>query len=175
MSVVATVFVGDGLYVPFRGVSRTRSPVGTLSADGEVTGDATGGAATINVTATRLMFGFHPMMALTRVQTFDSIGTLESNRLILQNAGNERIDEQYSEVMTPVEQGTDNNVANAGFLGIPIEPDQDVAANIMSIVWTTNEDGDLYHMHAFFLVYDMEALARSPGQGAVDLLVSGIR
>ncbi len=175
MSVVAVVSAGEGLYVPFRGVSREESPVGTLSVDGEVTGDAGGGSASIVIRATKLMFGFHPLLALTRIQTFDTLATLEANRLLIQSAGNERIDEDYSEVMTPVEQGTDNNVANAQFLGIPIEPDQSVDSDILTIVWTTNELSDLYHLHAFFMVYDLEALARSPGRGLIDLLIAGIR
>ncbi len=175
MSVVGTVNLSDGLYVPFRGVSRMRSPVGTLSVDGEVTGDGGGGSASIVMRATRLLFGFHPLLSLTRLQTFDTLATVETNRLLIQAAGNERIDEDYSEVMQPVEQGVDNNVANAGLLGIPIEPDQDTASDVITVVWTTNETSDLYHLHAFFMVYDMEALARSPGQGHVDLLVAGIR
>lgn len=175
MSVVGTVDVSAGLYVPFRGVDRRKSPVGTVAVDGEVTGDAGGGAATINITATREMFGFHPMLAATRIHTFDSLATLEAIRLILNFAGNERISGNFSEVVSPVEQGTDNNVANAAFLGVPIEPDQVVAANILSAVWTTNEDGDLYHLHAFFVVYDLQELARRPGDGEIDLLVAGIR
>ncbi len=115
----------------------------TLAVDGEVTGDAGGGSASINMTATREMFGFHPMMAVTRINTRDTLGTLENIRLLLQSAGNERLNDTFTEVITPLEQGVDNNVANAAFLGIPIEPDQDDAANILSAVWTTNENTDV--------------------------------
>ncbi len=175
MSVVGTVDLSAGLYVPFRGVSREKSPVGTLSVNGEVTGDAGGGTATINFTATREMFGFHPMLALTRWNTVDQLATIVAVRFILQNEGNERVDEDYSEATLPIEQGTDLNSANAAFLGVPIEPDQVSATNIATVIWATNEDGDLYHSHMFFLVYDLQALARSPGEASVDLLVAGIR
>ncbi len=174
MSVVFSTDLSGGLYVPFRGVDRARSPVGTVSIRARATGDGSGGSVSAAVaSASRILFGFHPMLALTRLHTFDRLATIVNVRLTLQEAGNERIDEDYADVVTPVEQATDNNVANMSFLGVPIEPDG--GGGLVSAVWQTNTNALAYDLVAFFVVYDLEALARSPGLGAIDMLVSGIR
>ncbi len=174
MSVSFTAELSTGLYVPFRGVNRVTSPVGTLSIRARGTGDGSGGSSSVIIASnTRELFGFHPMLALTRLNTFDRLATIVSVRLTLQEAGNERIAEDYSDVVTPLEQATDNNVANMGFLGVPIEIDGN--GGVLSAVWATNTNALAYDLVAFFVVYDLQAMARSPGQASIDNLVAGIR
>jgi len=179
MSVVNTVSVlGNGLYVPFRGVSRSGGPVGTLQMQGQVTGDGSGGAASINFTSRRIEFGFHPMYAATRVHTVDGSATLQNVRFIYADECNERLSHDFQEAAIPVESPANSNHANMSFLGIPIEPIDPIGGveqNFFVASWETNNNAVNYDMHAFFIVYDLEALAKLPGTGSIDLLIGGIR
>ncbi len=174
MSVAVVVTVAaNGLYTPFRGVKRTGGPVGTVLVSGSVTGDGSGGSASITISSRFLEFGFHPMFAATRIHTVDLSVTLQNVRLLYTEAGNDRINHDIQEGLVPIEVPANNNHANATILGIPIEPSLD-GGNIIGAAWETNNNGIAYDLHAFMLVYDMEALAREVN-GTIDSLVSGIR
>ncbi len=175
MSVTNVVSIADnGLYVPFRGVARDNGPVGTLLVQAQVTGDGSGGSASLSLTCPYVLFGFHPLLACTRIHTIDLLTTLQNLRMIFNEAGNERIDHDIQEVVVPVELPPNNQHGNATVLGVPIEPTR-VEGNVLSAAWVTNVDTIDYDIHAFFMVYDLEFLARHPGTGSIDALVSGIR
>ncbi len=175
MSVTNTVTVAaNGLYVPFRGVARAGGPVGTLHVHGQVTGDGGGGSASILISSQFLEFGFHPLYAATRINTLDLSVTLQNVRFQFDEVGNERINHDYHEVVVPVEAPANNNHANMSFLGIPIEPIRG-GGTILAALWETNNNTIDYDFHAFFMVYDLEVMAKSAGRATIDTLTSGIR
>ncbi len=174
MSVSASAeFGADGLYVPFRGVGRYPGPVGTVDLEVTVTGDATGGSCILSANLSYVTFGFHPLLAVTRVHTIDLTATIQNVRILFDNAANERLANDYQEVVVPVEQGSNNNHANLTHIGVPIEPIR-VGGTVVAAVWN-NSDGIAFALHVFAIVYDMEALARRPGNGVIDVLAGGIR
>ncbi len=175
MSVSNVVSLEDnGLYVPFRGTDRAQAPVGTLQAQAQVTGDGSAGSVTISFTLPFILFGFHALLAATRINTIDLSATLQNLRLIYNTAGNERLSHEITEVVVPVELPPNNNHGNAQFLGIPIEGTR-VEGNVLTAAWVTNNNTIDYDVHAFFMVYDLEFLSKLPGTGRIDSLVAGIR
>lgn len=163
MSVTGTVTVGDSLYVPYRTAKRGGEdggdPVGTLSIDGEVTGDSGSGLAVINVTSRKFEHGFHPLIVPTLVSINDDLAAAEEVRFSLINTGNERINDNIHEVQLAVR--ADVNVARFDRSGFIIEPDSLPGANIMSAVWQTNTDTKVYHLHVFCFMFDAELIAAS--------------
>ncbi len=166
---------GVGLYVPYRGFDREAGIVGTLAVDAEVTGDGSGGAVTILITMARQEFGFHPIYVPTRVSSFDSLATPEVVMFQFDPAGNERISDSLRE-SSLAQAGFGGSSATFDKLGVPIEPDQEASTSVLVCQWTTNENGDTYHLHVFGVVYDAEALARAKRPGATpDQLLGGVR
>ncbi len=174
MSVVtALTIAANGLYVPFRGVSRGKGPVGTLMVTGSVTGDAGGGSASITIRSEDQEFGFHGMYAATRIHVVDLSVTPQAVRILYSSAGNERLSADFQEALVTVEAPANNNHANSTLLGIPIEPVRG-GGQIMAAAWGTNIDTIVYEIHAFFMVYDLEELAKQ-AQGEIGVLLAGIR
>lgn len=166
----------NGLYVPYRGFDRAYGPVGTLSVDAQATGDAGGGAVTLRIIMSAREFGFHPIWVVTRLSSIDGLATPEAVRLLFAEAGNERLNADYNETLTPVVGPGGANVGNFANLGLVIEPDAAADANVIIVDWTTNEDTVQYHIHAYGVLFDAEALARAKHSGkGVDPLLAGIR
>jgi len=165
-----------GLYVPFRGVDRAVSPVGTLSIDATETGDASGNPITIILAMAFLEFGFHPIWIPTRVVVIESNAAAQEVLFVYQTAGNERIQAGLSEEITTRVTGDGDNIGNAQFLSVPIEPDQRAEANVFSARWSVNNNTEVYELHMFGVLYDAEALAAGKAPGArVDTFVAGVR
>ncbi len=174
MSVVTVVQMADQLFVPYRGVDRESSIVGTISVDINVTGAAGGGTILGQLNMNFIEFGFHPIWVPTRVGGRDNLATAEEILLSYLQAGNERI-------ATDVDEGllaTQINGINRGQfnqLAVPIESIR-AGGLVLQGFWLTNTDAKLYHIHAFGPVYDGEALARGKKKGkSVDNLLAGIR
>lgn len=176
MSVATTRFIASGTYVPFRGVDREVSAVGTFSQDAVATGDASGGTVELLMSMIFIEFGFHPLYVPTRATTLDSLTTPEAVRLRYSGQGNERVEGNVDESVLAVVGVEGVNYATFSGLSIVIEPIGPDGGTVMTAKWSTNEDGDAYHLHVFGLMYDAEAMARGKRRGArVDELLAGIR
>ncbi len=176
MAVAATRSVGSGLYVPFRGIDRRVSPVGTLSIDATITGAAGGGTATITIAMAKDEFGFHPIWILTRAYVTEDNNVAQEVLFTYLAAGNERIQGSITEEVTSRVTINGDNVGNAGLLAIPIEPDQQSQADVFLARWAVNTDTNIYHLHMFGVLYDAQAMAASKEHGArVDTFMAGVR
>lgn len=165
----------NGLYTPYRGFDRAEGPVGTLSIDAEATGDGSGGTMTVRVIMSRIEFGFHPIWVVTRLNTLDGLAAAEAVLMRFAEAGNERLNADFNDAVLAVRQGA-LNVANMEHLGLVIEPDAVTDANVLIADWATNTNSVGYHLHAYGVLFDAEALARRKAFGkGVDPLLSGIR
>ncbi len=175
MSVSVSLAIDAQILVPFRGVDRGHSIVGSISGQTSVTGDGSGGTATVNLTATRQMWGFHPLIVLTGVTVVDDLAAAGLVRGGFSSAGNERLFSSMFEVLLSVQEST-NNWALFKELTVPIEPSEDTAAIVFAAVFETNTNLKVYDMRFFGVVWDMEAMARSKHFGrVVDLLMAGVR
>jgi len=176
MSVSTARFVASGLYVPFRGIDREVSAVGTLAIDATVTGDGSAGTVTIPLAMARIEFGFHPIWIPTRVFATVNLNSAQEVLFVYETSGNERLQGGMSEEVTSRVTINGDNVANASLLSIPIEPNQEIASNVFSIRWGANNNGDVYELHMFGVLYDAEAMARGKRPGAaVDTFMAGVR
>lgn len=176
MALSVTRAVSAGLYVPFRGVDREVSAVGTLSIDATATGDATGAPLTIVLSMGQIEFGFHAIWIPTRVVVLENNGAAQEVLFVYQTAGNQRIQGGLSEEITTRVTVDGDNVGNAEFLAVPIEPDSLAQANVFSARWAVNNDANIYELHMFGVLYDAEAIARGKRPGAViDTFMAGVR
>ncbi len=175
MAVDNSVFLGDELYVPFRGMDRAAGFVGTLQASVAVTGDGTGGVADVSLTASLDMFGFRPIIVPTRIVAFDDQAAATSIRLLMLPAGNERLKDTINEQGLALTQSAVNTF-NFEQLSIPIEPNVMAATSVMQAVWAANVNLKVYTLRMFAIVYDREALAEGKEAGrAFDTLLGGVR
>jgi len=165
MTVTVTAAIdaeGVGLYVPFRGTDRSRGPCGTLCYSDIATGDGGGGSIQIIATATSQMFGFHPLLVIRSVNTNDNQAAATDVRVGIESAGNERLNQAWQAVDRKNAQVGVTNVNTFSIEDYPvlIEPSERTAANILTFNWETNTSGKLYNARAFFIVYDLEQLAK---------------
>ncbi len=157
-----------GLYVPFRTAQRGGvdggDPVGTLSINAEVTGDGTAGTVQIEVVMQKLAFGFHPLWLVTDLTLTDA-GAAQVVIAVFDSRGNERLIGDLSQVGSSVAGPFTTSIFKATGNGVIIEPSSLLVATgaheVMQGLWTTNTNGNIYHVHAFGYVYDAEILARS--------------
>lgn len=177
MSVSVGQTVGNfGLYVPFRGFDREAGPVGTLFVDVSATGDGSGGTVTLGITMKRLEFGFHPIWVPTRVSSLDGLASPEAVEFMFRSSGNERLNGDLREPALGVAVAGGNNLAAFNQLGVAVEPTNETAATVLQCLWSTNTNAVVYHLHAFGVLYDAEALARGKRSGkAPDVLLGGVR
>lgn len=175
MSISTTLKAEDGLYVPFRTGKRGGylggDPVGTLSLDSEVTGNATGGTAALLLTMNRDEFGFPIIFVPTFVSTRDNLAAPEVVRLAYVTAGNERISGDIEQHVLPLAGASALNVGNFDSIGIPIEGfGEDL--RVGQITWSSNVDTKVYHGHWFGYCFDAQLIAR---EGRIGELLAGIR
>lgn len=165
-----------GLYTPFRGFDREAGAVGTLFVDAVMTGDATGGTATLIITMKRTEFGFHPIWVPTRVSTRDNLAAPEAVDFAFRAIGNERLDGDLREGKLPLAVAGGLNLATYSELGVAIEPQNPTANSVLQALWSSNVDTKVYHLHAYGILYDGEALARGKRLGkAPEQLLGGVR
>ncbi len=162
---MATVAIDEtnSTYVPFRGiVGRSPGPVATLDLHGDATGDGSAGTVQIQFTATRLMFGFHPILVPRMVDADDNLAAAERVRVGFEATNNERLSESHQVIAASfAQQGTVNvNTLDREQFALLIEPETAAAGLIYTFNWATNTNLKVYHAHAFHLVYDAEAMAR---------------
>ncbi len=176
MALSVTRSVGSGLFVPFRGIDRRVSPVGTLSIDATVVGDASGSPVTIVLAMAKEEFGFHPIWIPTRVVVIENNNAAQEVLFVYQTGGNERIQGGLSEEITTRVTGDGDNVGNAEFLAVPIEPDQQAQADVFSARWAVNTNTNVYELHMFGVLYDAQAMAADKTSGKrIDLFMAGVR
>ncbi len=163
-----------GLYVPFRTAQRGGvsggDPVGTLAINAEVTGDATGGTVQIEVVMQLLAFGFHALWLVTDFTLTDA-GAAQNVIAVFDSRGNERLIAELSEVGTTIAGPFTTSIFKARGNGVIIEPSSLLVATgaheVMQGLWTTNTNGNVYHVHAFGYLYDAEIIARSGRLGGL--------
>lgn len=177
MAVTTTSFASAGRYEPFHVVGRAggdgRDPVGTLFIDANATGDATGGAVTINIAMGMNDFGFRMMFVPTFVSVQDALAAAEVMEFLYTSGGNKRITANVSQHILGIRGGpSDVDVHVVTQLAMLIEPFTVAAADIMSARWATNTDTKAYHMHVFGVCYDAEVIAK---EGGIPDLVAGLR
>lgn len=176
MSVTATSQVAAGLYTPFRGFDREAGPVGTLSVNAEVTGDASGGSVTAVISMAREEFGFHPIWVPTRVGTRDVLAVAEAVEFTFRGSGNDRLDSDIEEGVLATRVVGALNLAAFVALGVAIEVVSLPAVQVVQARWATNTNTLLYHLHVYGVLYDGTALARGKEKGkSADLLLGGVR
>ena len=168
MTVTVTAALNDegvGLYVPFRGFDRSRGCCGTLMYFDTASGDGSGGGIQIVATATREMFGFHPLLVVRGVNTHDDQAAASDVRVGFEAPGNERLAQGWQVVdRKNVQVGSVNvNIFGVHDFSILIEPSEDTAANVLTFNWETNTNAKVYNARAFFNVYDLQAIGRSGG------------
>jgi len=177
MAVSVSRAIADGLYTPFRGYDREAGAIGTVYVRGAATGTATGGTVSILFTLTRLVFGFHPILVVTRVMSQDDLAAVSPIRFGFNPSGNERMQTaSLNEIVASIAGDSSLNWAQAASLGVLIEPTSETEATVFQVVWGTNTDTKEYEAGMFGVLYDAEAIARgkSPGK-APDELLTGIR
>lgn len=162
-------------FVPFhqklRGGESWRAPVGTVEFDATATGAAGGGTVALTVRDRIDTWGFRqlyvPLLFLVR----DNLAAVESVLIIWEALGNRRLRAQNHDVVTTV-RSSGINVARFPISGILIEPDQPIIADIVSVIWETNTDTIIYHLHGLMAVYDLEIIER---YGSVEALMETLR
>lgn len=174
MSVSESFDIADGLYVPFRHTDRGNGPVGTFHQLGFDVGDGSGGTVTVGFQMSRLNFGMHALLVVTRVAVRDDQAAADVVRLNFDADGNERLVTQVAEAKLTVRGEGSLNFGNFDFLTMLIEPDQEVATDVMSVAWITNTNAKTYIAAVYGIVYDAEAMALVKGRQMDDLLL-GIR
>lgn len=174
MSISQSLDVRDGVYVPWRTAKRGGinggDPVGTVSVDGGLTGDATAGTAAIIIRMSRDTFGFPIIMIPTHLSARDNLASPEVVRLAYVTQGNERMVGDIEQHVLALAGAAALNVANFDSLGIPIEG-QGVDQIILQVTWSTNTDTKVYHAHVFGYVYDAQLIAR---EGRVEGRLAGL-
>ncbi len=174
MAVTTTVVMDEvnGQYVPFRGVDRREGPVGTYHSSGSVTGAAGGGSAKVLFDASFLMFGFHPLLVPRAVMARDNLGTSEPVLLGF-GIGNERMKIEHFVVGRTVKTASSLNINTwpVDDVSLLIEP-RAGSAVVMTFTWDTNTDTKVYVAAVFFVIYDLEALARAPGSMPVGVFLN---
>ncbi len=167
MSVQTLTELSSGLFVPYRGTMQGLQPAGTVEVAMQATGAAGGGTVTLHLVASKIEFGFHPILTLTAVASFATVVVAGEVFFQYSAVGNERM--QQSVLTLPKTEVDSGGFTMANWLGeelpIPIEPFIDSAVAqasriVASIQWTTNTDTASYNAAVFALVWDMEALAR---------------
>lgn len=176
MSVSSFITVENGLYVPFRGFDREVGPVGTLCVDAQVIGDGSGGTATINLQMRREEFGFHVIWIPTRVSVVDDLAAAEEVFFSFRASGNERLNADISEAVLSIRVANGLNMGSFTNLGVAVETASTTIISVMQAGWLTNTNLKVYHLHAYGILYDDEALARGKRSGkAPDQLMGGVR
>lgn len=173
MTLVVNALLENGLFVPYHQAERGQGNglVGTLSVDAAGTGDASGGTFSLNIQMSRQEFGFTPVFVPTAIYCQDDLATLEVVRLAYLSQGNRRLQSDLVEVVTPVAQ-SGFNFGQKLEVSVPIEGRDRTDRTVFVGVWFTNTLNEVYHVHMFGPVYDLEILARS---GYVDPLMAGLR
>lgn len=167
MAVTATVVMseGNGAWTPYRGIYR-RGPVGTYHAAVTVTGAAGGGTAKLLLDASFLMFGFHPLLVPRAVMARDNLSSSETVLLGFGNIGNERLTVEHFVIGRTTKTVTTLNINTWPLddIAVVIEPQRNPSnPTVMTFTWNTNTDTKIYSALVFFVVYDLEELAKSVG------------
>lgn len=162
-----------GEYVPFHQAGRDNPSgiVGTLMANAEATGDATGGEVSITLRMRREEFGFPLLWVPTKIGVRDNLAAAEEVSMFYVASGNRRLNDNFFEVQLAVRQG----VTNAAILSNPsiaIEGLGPGQGDVFGATWSTNTDTKTYHLHMFGAVFDLQMLAR---MGRVEAFLAGLR
>lgn len=181
MSVSVTVSFSAGLFVPFRTAKRGGGvnsgggdPVGSFYIDGDLTGDASGGTATMVLAMARLEFGFHPIFVPTHIDASDNLATAEIVQLIYDPVGNARLSAGNGIRQSKLSvAGSSTNDLLFDASGVLIEPSEVLQANVLDLVWKSNTDTKIYHFHVFGMMFDAEIMAREYVK--VSELMMGVR
>lgn len=174
MAVSGTGELLESAYRPWHTMERGADTgvVGVVAVNAEVTGAAGGGTATIHVKAPRNLFGFPYALVPTFLSTSDNLATAEVVSVSIRAGGNRLLSTSLTQAVLPVVSSGPSNIAVFEHLAVPIEPDQEVSTSIIQALWDTNTDTKVYHVHAFFLVFDLQLIAR---KGRIPDLLAGLR
>jgi len=174
MAVSVQVDLGGALFVPVmqrpRGGRGYGFPVGTLAVNAEATGAAGGGVVSIQLQATRTMFGFRVLLVPTKVISQSELAAVEAVAFVWRQVGNRRLNMDLVQVAQEVASG--DHFAEVDAIGILIEPTDDTLRDVCNVNWQTNTDTKVYHAHVLFAVYDLEILEK---HGSLSSLVTGVR
>lgn len=162
-----------GNFVPFHTLNRggDNGLVGTFFVDAEVTGDSGGGGVTLRQGLGRNDLGFPWLWVPTIVASRDNLATAEVVTFIYDLTNNRRLSASLHETKLALQAGA-VNAALMENTSVPIEPDSDVSAEVFDVIWQTNTDTKIYHLHMFGPVYDLQLIAAG---GHVDEFAAGLR
>jgi hypothetical protein len=178
VSVTRETLLNPGLFVPLmqrtRGGAGGASPVGTISQEISGTGDGGGGAVYIVLQDVLMSLGFRALYVPTFIAVIDGLGAAGPVEFQWDNAGNHRIQNAMTQVMTTTRVNA-RNIAQAQTSGVIIEPNSRLAGGTARIAlgaWPTNTSGITYRLQYFFAVYDAEDIEK---RGSVSDLLAGVR
>lgn len=163
-----------GLYVPYHQAGRDASNalVGSLAVNAEATGDSGGGNVTIQLLMLRSEFGFPQLWVPTLIAAQDNLGTAEPVVFNYLSSGNRRLNANIAEVITMIDGGGTSDFGHVENVSLPLEVDPGSDRSVLSMKWSTNTDGKIYHMHVVGPVYDLQMLAKD---GYIDEMMAGLR
>ncbi len=177
MTVTVLTSFGDGLYVPYRGLSKGDNPAGTYSHIMSGVGDGSGGTIVLRMRMQRLEFGFHPILTLVIVEATDNTAAVDQVLFQYEVApGNERLSTALTIPKDSLVSVTGSRVVFLGQdLPIPIEPVSEVLTGAFLIQYQTNTNAANYNVRLFGMLWDAEVLARSPNRLHVPEQFFGVR
>ncbi len=176
MSVDTSTAIAALDFLPFRtgerGGGDGGDPVGTCAIDAQAVGDGSGGTVAVNITASRLQFGFHPLMVPTYVVARDNLAAAEVVQLAYSGVGNERLTgTSFLEHLLSLAGAGSVNSARFRESGLIIEPSVVTGAIVMTAKWITNTNAKIYHLHVYMNVWDAELMALS---GRIQGVLTGV-
>ncbi len=163
MAVTTSVNISTGLYVPYaqqgRGGDRHNLPVASVQMAMTATGDGSGGAVTLQLTATRNDFGYKCLALLIEGSTRDGLSAAESVRLLALPNGNRRLSDTIEFVMPSTAIGG-ANYTRVPRLNVPMDFDQVAIGAVVQVLWATNTNAVVYIARLLFHVYDAEYIEK---------------
>lgn len=175
MAVTSTSGVSQGhfhlLHSKVRGGPEGTSPVGTLSLVKRTAGAAGGGTATVIFTQREIEFGFRCILVPTLITTFDNLAAAEVVNLIYLSTSKRMGATDVSQAVLAI-AASGGNIARFVPDGVLFEVETKTAQEILQCVWSTNTDGKVYDIRAFFSVFDAELIEK---HGSVSDFLAGVR
>jgi len=140
--------------------------VGTFSLDLEDTGEAGGGTMTIRASLTNRVLGFKPFIVLSALSWIASSDPGNVQIQLGVAGANARLEEGINWASDAVNVGVNYMTPEYVLPRVLFEPPRDGApGTFASVLFNTNTDATLYHVHAQGLVFDAEALTKSGDYG----------
>lgn len=145
--------------------------VGWLHVDAGATGDASGGSMQLTLQGRQQEFGFKWLWLPLHITFRDDLASAETVVFRYKAAGMRVLNFDLEETIQAVRASGQNRGTVIGGV-LPVYTESLVAVDLLEILWATNTDTKLYHLHAFGPVFDREILAKGAGYSE---MLAGLR